>query len=378
MTKPTEALVKGNPTRVSKWAHALDSAFERQADGMTYLEAYEDPNGIWTIGDGIIYWPNGDPVNKGDRLSPKQATKLNNTKMREFERAVTRHVRVSLEQHQFDALVIFAKNVGEGAFRSSDVLENVNKERFDDAARHFGDWIYGTVESRKQADGSIAWKPGPDGEPLEVGAEWKRAYRGLLRRHYSTACLFLALDWSVACHEDRIELKVESQWHEGWVNPEGKAVGRWKDRVEKQTQWDDVLRIARKYPIDFKSLPRDAAIPKAPSKNSIAIVDLPSKIKLENGAKPLAETERFVGEMLVTMGVVLRAFSGNLAKMGGLAGTLLTALAALIGNPTSLALVVGTIVAIYAGFQWMVGRLLEKRGIVIRARGQESATQVMV
>jgi len=38
-----------------------------------YLEAYLDPVGIWTIGWGTIKYPNGNPVQPGDRITQEEA-----------------------------------------------------------------------------------------------------------------------------------------------------------------------------------------------------------------------------------------------------------------------------------------------------------------
>lgn len=52
-------------------------------------------------------------------------------------------VRVPLEQHQFDALVSFAFNVGDGAFRGSTLLRLLNAGDYDGAAGQFSVWRMG-------------------------------------------------------------------------------------------------------------------------------------------------------------------------------------------------------------------------------------------
>jgi lysozyme len=57
-----------------------------------------------------------------------------------FERAVDGLVRVSLTQGQFDALVSFAFNVGEGALAGSTLLRKLNRSDFGGAAAEFDRW----------------------------------------------------------------------------------------------------------------------------------------------------------------------------------------------------------------------------------------------
>lgn len=59
-------------------------------------------------------------------LTPAQETALQAIAVRPFERVVAQNVRVPLTQNQFDALVSFAYNIGEGGFRSSTALRRIN------------------------------------------------------------------------------------------------------------------------------------------------------------------------------------------------------------------------------------------------------------
>jgi LysM repeat protein len=59
-------------------------------------------------------------------LTPAQETKLQAIAARPFEQVVANNVKVPLTQNQFDALVSFAYNIGEGAFLDSTALRKIN------------------------------------------------------------------------------------------------------------------------------------------------------------------------------------------------------------------------------------------------------------
>ena len=60
--------------------------------------------------------------------------------MRDFERGIFDAVKVPLAQHQFDALVVLAYNIGLGAFRTSTLLRLLNKGELSAAASQFDRW----------------------------------------------------------------------------------------------------------------------------------------------------------------------------------------------------------------------------------------------
>jgi GH24 family phage-related lysozyme (muramidase) len=109
------------------------------------LNAYPDPgtgNEPWTIGYGTTVYPNGDKVKKGDVISPEQALDYLRHDSKKFSDAVNRAVRVPVNQNQFDALVSFTYNLGEGALNRSTLLTKINSHDYRGAANEFGKWIY--------------------------------------------------------------------------------------------------------------------------------------------------------------------------------------------------------------------------------------------
>jgi lysozyme len=104
------------------------------------LEAYPDPgtgDKPWTIG----YGHTGPDVVPGLRITAERAEELLRADVARFEAAVTRLVKVPLSQPQFDALVSFAFNVGEGALARSGLLRVLNAGDYSGAAEQFGKWV---------------------------------------------------------------------------------------------------------------------------------------------------------------------------------------------------------------------------------------------
>lgn len=99
------------------------------------IVAYEDIVGVWTIG----YGHTGD-VNPGDVISEEDAEMLLRADLAEAEDAVNDYVDVDLEQHEFDALVSFTFNVGQGNFRGSTLIKLLNAGNRDAAALQFPRW----------------------------------------------------------------------------------------------------------------------------------------------------------------------------------------------------------------------------------------------
>jgi lysozyme len=77
------------------------------------LEAYQDSKGVWTIGWGNTSYENGRRVKKGDKVSQVRADELFRRISQKFVNEVNFLTKdIQLKQHQFDALVSFAYNVG--------------------------------------------------------------------------------------------------------------------------------------------------------------------------------------------------------------------------------------------------------------------------
>jgi lysozyme len=100
------------------------------------LTAYQDQSGIWTIG----YGHTGPDIVAGLTISQEQAQALLAQDLRSAEACVNNSVTVSLTQDEFDALVDFAYNVGNGAFKGSRMLHVLNSGDYAGAAAQFQRW----------------------------------------------------------------------------------------------------------------------------------------------------------------------------------------------------------------------------------------------
>lgn len=106
------------------------------------LKPYLCPAGIWTIGVGCTFYENGAPVKKDDPpISKERAISLFKNLLSKFEAVVNKNVKKTLSQNQFDALVSFVFNVGNGAFIKSTLLKRVNANPSDPAiGLEFAKW----------------------------------------------------------------------------------------------------------------------------------------------------------------------------------------------------------------------------------------------
>jgi lysozyme len=100
------------------------------------LRAYQDSVGIWTIGVGHT----GPDVCAGVTVSDQEAISLLQMDLHEAEEAVDRLVTAPLNQNEFDALVSFTFNLGEGNLKKSTLLKYLNQMRYEDAANEFPRW----------------------------------------------------------------------------------------------------------------------------------------------------------------------------------------------------------------------------------------------
>jgi lysozyme len=135
-----------------------------------HFRAYKCPANVLTIGWGHTNH-HGRKFDAASRWSAEECHAAFLEDMGGFEQAVRRLVTVALQPWQFDALVSFAYNCGEGNLQKSTLLKKVN-------ARDFGHW-----SEDEGGTGAAAEFP-----------KWNKAngkvLSGLVRRRASESLLF--------------------------------------------------------------------------------------------------------------------------------------------------------------------------------------------
>lgn len=98
---------------------------------------YPDSAGNQTIGYG-------HKIKKGEAfitLTVPEAENLLKQDVAPIEKFLNVHLKTLITQNQFDALVIFIFNIGEAAFISSHVFEDLKNRRYDEATKPWSKWI---------------------------------------------------------------------------------------------------------------------------------------------------------------------------------------------------------------------------------------------
>ena len=131
------------------------------------LNAYKCSAGVPTIGYGSTFYPDKSNVKMGDVLRDKEEAEilLINT-LEDYDIYVSKYTKsVKLTQHQFDALVCFAFNVGLGNLSKSTLLKKVLSNPNDPTIpSEFAKWNRGGgvvlqgVGKRRKKEGELYFK----------------------------------------------------------------------------------------------------------------------------------------------------------------------------------------------------------------------------
>lgn len=98
------------------------------------------PGDVPTIGHGTTRYEDGKPVKMGDKVTPERAQVLLRNDASTFERAVERCAPVPMHQHEYDAFVSLAYNIGEIAFCKSTLVRKLNAGDYAGACREILKW----------------------------------------------------------------------------------------------------------------------------------------------------------------------------------------------------------------------------------------------
>lgn len=101
------------------------------------LEAYQDVVGVWTIGYGHTYG-----VRAGAKISLREAEDMLVLDLKRFETFV-RGLGVSFSDHQVDALVSLAFNIGMNALEKSTLLKRIRQNApIAEVEAQWKRWVY--------------------------------------------------------------------------------------------------------------------------------------------------------------------------------------------------------------------------------------------
>lgn len=334
-----------------------------QWEGKFRTKARKCEGGRYELGPGCTTWPpNGRPVGPADTATPDQCLQLFAWHLIEKENIVKKHVKVLLNQHQFDAHVAAVYNIGEGNYTDGPdgqctFLRETNNKNWHAAAEAFGRFVYATSDgpSDKQIKiaklkpiigthpktGEPCWLSPPDANGDRHPCDYRQALLGLLRRHYSEGLLFLSLPWEEAVDEDQTSLEEERHWIE--------SRDRYEDTVPECTPFSTVLKRAEKLGIKLvldvppvapaqkppaavapspvpaakpapAPVPAKTAAPKPPAiakpqapvpaakeTVDVAFADI-GKIRVDNGAKVMETSDRAVAVGLKLGGIGVKKF----------------------------------------------------------------------
>jgi lysozyme len=145
----------------TKLVHEFEGCHQKCNTG---FRAYNDPIGVLTIGWGHTNH-HGRKFKAGDIWTQTECDAEFASDMERFEAAVKKLVKVPLNQNQFDALVSFSYNCGEGNLKKSTLLRKVNAGDFKGAAAEFSKWnkaggkVLRGLTRRREAEAKLFMTP---------------------------------------------------------------------------------------------------------------------------------------------------------------------------------------------------------------------------
>lgn len=114
--------------------------------GIALSEGYTDnaiiptKGDVPTLGFGTTTRPDGSPVRMGDKTNPVEALQRKQRDLVKFEGAVKRCVTTPLYQHEYDAYVDLAYNIGTAGFCGSTIVKRLNAQDYDGACDAVLQW----------------------------------------------------------------------------------------------------------------------------------------------------------------------------------------------------------------------------------------------
>lgn len=119
--------------------------FIAEFEGFRARPYWDSYGGVWTVGYGSTFKPNGDPVTEHSPIYlPRWRARrwLRNTAMRAVGDWINENTRVGLNKNEFDALCSLGYNIGQGALADSTVWRELQAGNRRLAADAFLMWVY--------------------------------------------------------------------------------------------------------------------------------------------------------------------------------------------------------------------------------------------
>lgn len=141
------------PTRTSDRARRLLKYHEQGPGGGFARRPYKCAAGKWTIGWGHVILPHETFI----EIDEAEAGHLLDTDLASCE-LIVRSLNAGLEQHEFDAVVLFIFNIGIRAFDASTLKAKLRERNRVAASAQFGRWVYVTnpkTKRKERADGLV-------------------------------------------------------------------------------------------------------------------------------------------------------------------------------------------------------------------------------
>lgn len=110
------------------------------------LQSYKCPAGIWTIGYGTTYFPDGTPVKEGDEITKEFAETLLIDYIKKNIMPVFDKIPYKLSENQKCAIASLCYNVGVPSFLKSKLFTAICKKDYSEICRQ---WDFGYRQNLK-------------------------------------------------------------------------------------------------------------------------------------------------------------------------------------------------------------------------------------